>query len=221
MPQRRRRVFVVGYLGDWRDAAAVLFERESVPGNFAESEEAWKRSSEDAGIRVGSLCARTAQSLGVQDATAGHLIPTKTHTFGNISRGAGPKPSGKVTPTLKSDHGRGSSDQSPCVAFTIHGTDKTAKVASQTDIAGAIRTKPPGSVENSSTTVALSGHAVRRLTPRECERLQGFPDDYTAITKADGPRYKALGNSMAVPVMRWIGERIQQVDDIIKAEKKI
>jgi len=55
--------------------------------------------------------------------------------------------------------------------------------------------------------------SVRRLTPRECERLQGFPDDYTAITyrnkpAADGPRYKALGNSMAVPVMRWIGERI-------------
>jgi DNA (cytosine-5)-methyltransferase 1 len=55
--------------------------------------------------------------------------------------------------------------------------------------------------------------AVRRLTPRECERLQGFPDDYTAITyrnkpAADGPRYKALGNSMAVPVMRWLGKRI-------------
>ena len=61
-----------------------------------------------------------------------------------------------------------------------------------------------------------SGMAVRRLTPRECERLQGFPDDYTLITirgkpAADGPRYKALGNSMAVPVMRWSGERIQKV----------
>jgi len=51
--------------------------------------------------------------------------------------------------------------------------------------------------------------AVRRLTPRECERLQGFPDDYTAIPgAADGPRYKSLGNSMAVPVMAWIGKRI-------------
>jgi DNA (cytosine-5)-methyltransferase 1 len=60
---------------------------------------------------------------------------------------------------------------------------------------------------------------VRRLTPRECERLQGFPDDYTLIQNrgkpaADGPRYKALGNSMAVPVMRWIGERIQEVDKL-------
>jgi DNA (cytosine-5)-methyltransferase 1 len=59
--------------------------------------------------------------------------------------------------------------------------------------------------------------AVRRLTPRECERLQGFPDDYTLVEyrkkpAADGPRYRALGNSMAVPVMRWIGERIEAVE---------
>jgi DNA (cytosine-5)-methyltransferase 1 len=61
--------------------------------------------------------------------------------------------------------------------------------------------------------------AVRRLTPTECERLQGFPDGYTLIPyrgkpASDGPRYKALGNSMAVPVMRWIGERIQMVEDL-------
>jgi DNA (cytosine-5)-methyltransferase 1 len=64
---------------------------------------------------------------------------------------------------------------------------------------------------------------VRRLTPVECERLQGFPDNFTAIPWRkkgaedcpDGPRYKALGNSMAVPVMRWIGERINTVDDLI------
>jgi site-specific DNA-cytosine methylase len=59
-------------------------------------------------------------------------------------------------------------------------------------------------------SVMQPGMAVRRLTPRECERLQGFPDDYTAIPGgADGPRYKSLGNSMAVPVMRWIGQRIK------------
>ena len=68
--------------------------------------------------------------------------------------------------------------------------------------------------------VAVSGTlAVRRLTPRECERLQGMPDDYTLIPyrgkpAADGPRYRAIGNSMAVPVMRWIGRRIQMVDSI-------
>jgi site-specific DNA-cytosine methylase len=64
---------------------------------------------------------------------------------------------------------------------------------------------------------ASVGMAVRRLTPVECERLQGFPDNYTDIqpkgkATPDGPRYKALGNSMAVPVMAWIGKRIQEVE---------
>jgi DNA (cytosine-5)-methyltransferase 1 len=73
-----------------------------------------------------------------------------------------------------------------------------------------------GGAGNSMPAVAQA-MAVRRLTPRECERLQGFPDDYTLVEyrkkpAADGPRYRALGNSMAVPVMRWIGERIAMVD---------
>ena len=55
---------------------------------------------------------------------------------------------------------------------------------------------------------------VRKLTPLECERLQGFPDNWTE-GGSDAARYKALGNSMAVPVMRWIGERIQLVQDLI------
>ena len=144
----------------------------------------------------------------------------------------------------------------PTVAFTLHGSDGTVSAASSTDVAGSLRTRAPGSIENSSTTavlqeqpVAWSGEltastdmagtlqrggeggridgvmtpqmAVRRLTPRECERLQGFPDDYTLVEyrgkpAADGPRYKALGNSMAVPVMRWIGERIAAVDAILR-----
>jgi DNA (cytosine-5)-methyltransferase 1 len=70
-------------------------------------------------------------------------------------------------------------------------------------------------------TAVMTGMQVRRLTPRECERLQGFRDDYTLIPyrgkpTADGPRYKALGNSMAVPVMHWIGQRIQMVTDLDK-----
>jgi DNA (cytosine-5)-methyltransferase 1 len=144
----------------------------------------------------------------------------------------------------------------PTIAFTLHGSDGTVSAASSTEVAGSLRTRAPGSIENSSTTavlqeqpVAWSGEltastdiagtlqrggeggrvdgvmtpqmAVRRLTPRECERLQGFPDDYTLVEyrgklAADGPRYKALGNSMAVPVMRWIGERIAAVDAILR-----
>lgn len=75
-----------------------------------------------------------------------------------------------------------------------------------------------GPLQRCQTPAVSTATQVRRLTPRECERLQGFPDDYTAIPWRgrradqcpDGPRYKALGNSMAVPVMRWIGRRIQQ-----------
>jgi DNA (cytosine-5)-methyltransferase 1 len=143
------------------------------------------------------------------------------------------------------------------VAFTLHGSDGTAQTASATETAGSLRTRAPGSIENSSTTAALQEQsvasplsasygnqvdssdtgngppnvlrpqmAVRRLTPRECERLQGFPDDYTLVEyrgklAADGPRYKALGNSMAVPVMRWIGERIAAVDAILRKGRGI
>jgi DNA (cytosine-5)-methyltransferase 1 len=76
-----------------------------------------------------------------------------------------------------------------------------------------------GSLIKSQTHAAHIGSAVRRLTPVECERLQGFPDDYTNIPwrgglASDGPRYKALGNSMAVPVMAWIGQRIEAVEAI-------
>jgi len=68
-----------------------------------------------------------------------------------------------------------------------------------------------GSSVNDSGPTVMQSMAVRRLTPRECERLQGFPDDYTSIPNAaDSPRYKALGNSMAVPVMAWLGKRIQK-----------
>lgn len=69
------------------------------------------------------------------------------------------------------------------------------------------------------TEDSMNGLTVRRLTPLECERLQGFPDGWTDIPwkgkkhAPDSPRYKALGNSMAVPVMRWIGEGIQLVED--------
>jgi len=72
---------------------------------------------------------------------------------------------------------------------------------------------------NTSGPKLMSNMAVRRLTPIECERLQGFPDNHTMIPWRkkpaedcpDGPRYKAMGNSMAVPVMNWIGKRIQMV----------
>ena len=90
------------------------------------------------------------------------------------------------------------------------------------------RQDPSSSIErvgaidtDSGTQAVMQSMAVRRLTPIECERLQGFPDNYTNIPKAaDGPRYKALGNSMAVPVMHWIGKRIQEVDATRRADER-
>jgi DNA (cytosine-5)-methyltransferase 1 len=80
-----------------------------------------------------------------------------------------------------------------------------------------------GDLGGGSETLAVQPMAVRRLTPIECERLQGFPDNWSRISWKgkpetecpDGPRYKACGNSMAVPVMRWIGERIAVVDSTL------
>jgi DNA (cytosine-5)-methyltransferase 1 len=139
--QRRRRVFVVGCLGDWRSAAAVLFERESLRRDIAPS--------------------REAQHQKPYFATS----------------------CGEVTPTLSNRDNKGPS----C------GRD---------GFVGVLIEHPLG---------------VRKATPTEYERLQGFPRGYTDIQPngkqtPDGPRYKALGNSMAVPVMRWIGQRIADLE---------
>ena len=94
----------------------------------------------------------------------------------------------------------------------------SGELTASTDIAGTLQRGGEGGRIDGVMTPQM---AVRRLTPRECERLQGFPDDYTLVDyrgkpAADGPRYKALGNSMARPVMRWIGERIAAVDAILR-----
>jgi DNA (cytosine-5)-methyltransferase 1 len=83
----------------------------------------------------------------------------------------------------------------------------------EVDLAKTIDTTDPSPSKNQGGIGILQNMAVRKLTPVECERLQGFPDNYTNIKEncPDGPRYKALGNSMAVPVMKWIGERIANV----------
>lgn len=98
------------------------------------------------------------------------------------------------------------------MGFDAYNNDVTGEVAKTLDVGQDYHHVPN----------VMQSAAVRRLTPVECERLQGFPDNFTAIPWKkkpadqcpDGPRYKALGNSMAVPVMRWIGERIQLVDDL-------
>jgi len=95
------------------------------------------------------------------------------------------------------------------------------------DVTGTIQSKSNGGYSlNYQPGILQPTMAIRRLTPTECERLQGFPDGHTKIPYRnkpadqcpDGPRYKACGNSMAVPCMSWLGQRIQMVDDILNEQ---
>jgi site-specific DNA-cytosine methylase len=105
------------------------------------------------------------------------------------------------------------SNATAAVAFAQNSRDELR----ESPVVGALSTG--GGKPGQGYHAVRENMKVRRLTPRECERLQGFPDDFTKIPYRnktlsecpDGPRYKALGNSMAVPVMKWIGERIEKV----------
>jgi DNA (cytosine-5)-methyltransferase 1 len=121
---------------------------------------------------------------------------------------------GGTAPTLRAmPHDRSHANAGGQVAVCVQEAQTGVR---EYDTAGTVRSDAPGTQPGGS--LIRDRYAVRRLTPRECERLQGFKDDYTLIPyrgkpAADGPRYRAIGNSMAVPVMRWIGRRIQVVDD--------
>jgi DNA (cytosine-5)-methyltransferase 1 len=120
-------------------------------------------------------------------------------------------------------HPLASGSRPPTIAFSAkdHGADAMDDLSPTLRAGGHNESHANAGV----MPAVMQGWRVRRLTPRECERLQGFPDDYTAIPyrgkpAADGPRYKALGNSMAVPVMRWIGERIAAVNQFAVPTKE-
>jgi len=287
VPQRRKRVFVVGHLGDWRRSAAVLFERESLSGHPAPSRKAREETAGTVTARsfdsgqggqlsdnhlqptwpaeiagtvttragnggggglgtdeacsgflqptwpaeiastlnaafgekqgldyqhinsgaplfvpdtVGSLCARTDRSMSVQDAEQAHLLPI---AFGAQNSAAqGDSVSTEVTPAVE-------------IQNATRGANQNGLGIKETDVMYTLDVV-------SQHAIAIPYSAVRRLTPVECERLQGFPDNYTQIewrnkpaeSCPDGPRYKAMGNSMAVPVMRWLGSRIEMVDKL-------
>jgi DNA (cytosine-5)-methyltransferase 1 len=99
---------------------------------------------------------------------------------------------------------------------------RNTKLANPDEPTGTMQAKPNGGYSLNYQTGITDGYVVRRLTPVECERLQGFPDHYTDVPykgkehPSDTPRYKALGNSFAVPVVRWLGERIELVEEIFQ-----
>lgn len=180
VPQRRRRVFVVGHSGDWRRPAAVLFERGSVRGDSPKS-----------GTK-GETVTGSSQS---RPFTVRRIAPCLTSTYGkqpdNSDTALGPN---LVVQSV-----------------SLRGREGGATAELGGGIATALRASQGG-----GDKAYILTDRVRRLTPIECERLQGFPDNWTMVSDKtkDGPRYKAIGNSMAVPVMRWIGARIAVVDAI-------
>ena len=268
--QRRRRVFVVGYLGDWRCAAAVLFERESVrrdppPRRDSRQEVANCLGASPAtsscpnvgngqGNVIGTLTARMGnnpmgapevdggmympwpqqvgaldcriQAQRAQNAQSGHMIPIwPAEVAPTLNAAFGTKQGledqhalgGAGCFVLSSGQANHSMDVNCAPALTaLHEAPIAFHNRQDPDVSGDM-THPLGAKDNGlGVATAMQ---VRRLTPVECERLQGFPDGYTDIKTRgkdtpDGPRYKALGNSMAVPVMRWIGERVNLVDSL-------
>ena len=184
--QRRRRVFVVGCLGSPASAAAVLFERHCLQGHPSPRQKAGQRVADTLTVGANQCSGRPGDI--VEDSIARCLT----------ARGAGGQNLDPETANL--------------IAGTmIAMSGKSGGWSNSADHAAG------------NYMIPISTSSVRRLTPIECERLQGFPDNYTAIpwraksTKdcPDNPRYKALGNSMAVPVMKWIGKRIAQVEGIL------
>jgi DNA (cytosine-5)-methyltransferase 1 len=275
LAQRRRRVFVVGYLGDWRPAAAVLFERDSLSWNPPPSRKAGQGVAADVAPSIGAsgrgferagesrgqdpviaMCLNSKGGSGRMDAESETLIAHSLRAEHDASEDG----TGRGTPLVPvAFNGRmdpvngdipGAIDTDPmtqCVAFAQNSRDEVRQIGGDGQIAGALAAEAGMKQQNyiafnykeansgiditptldsggggglGAGMGAMIDMQVRRLTPVECERLMGFPDNYSLIPyrgkpAADGPRYKALGNSMAVPVMRWIGERIEKVERIL------
>lgn len=181
--QRRRRVFVVASAREGFDPAAVLFECQGVRRDTAPSREKGQGFTLDVapGLRAQSQCS--------------HRLDSEAYVAIGIGEGTG--------------FGVGE-DGDP--QFTLQAAHSHA-VAFGGDIARTLSTRHDSSpCADRGMDVVATNMQVRRLTPTECERLQGMPDQHTAIPgAADGPRYKAIGNSKAVPVVTWLGRRIQGV----------
>ena len=245
VPQRRRRVFVVAHLGDWRPAAEVLSLADGLSGYLAAGKQKRKGAAGDASGGVdprgcwwdGGQVSQTLDAVLAK----GQTMPEKNRFRAVLQ----PKPvvidraafnqgenaqydphigESEVMDSLvaRGPHAVGI----PPLMFKIRG-GSPVETGEQGGTPGKAAGKGYLGQEDKAFTVATTQDqwlaqpmAVRRLTPVECERLQGFPDNWSRISWKgkpeeecpDGPRYKACGNSMAVPVMRWIGERIAAVD---------
>jgi DNA (cytosine-5)-methyltransferase 1 len=214
-------VFVVANLTDWRRAAAVLFESESLCRDItprrSEGQKATgtlTRGFGDRGYDLDQIAgggykieqySKTAQCL-----TTKKRDDAESETFAIAENTIGRQP-------LNGGNGTGYTENGLMYTLNATGVHGIAQFVDtyngtiQGDIAATMTADMAGPTHSGPKVMQQT--RVRRLTPMECERLQGFPDNYTNIPNAsDGPRYRALGNSMAVPVMNWIGTRIQLVE---------
>jgi len=267
--QRRRRVFVVGCLGDWRSAAAVLFERQSLRRDTAPSRETWQKVAPT--VVQGPPYSRTGNERVECEAIVAQCLTTgtgkrydpETETILPVAQpipfGVAEQPS--VGHCLRAGASKADKHESTTyvaqpIPLDLRNAGRDPEKHDEMNRQG-VGVGQPGDPAHTVTTACVHGvahptvlmdqggsvmnvledgtvgtlrrethghepsivqhMAVRRLTPTECERLQGFPDGYTDIQlngkpTPDGPRYKALGNSMAVPVMRWIGQRIADLE---------
>jgi len=233
VPQRRRRVFVVAHSsGDSRRAAEVLFEPESLRGNSTKSRKTGQDTAQC--LTTGTGCrydpnTETLIPVMYQNNQTDARLKEETRTSQTVlarwGTGGGNTPLvGQPIALAENIIGRQPGNGGNHDGYTVGGPMYTLNATgvhgvahpahafnhqSGGDMRGIDLREYPQLQAYQQTSV-LHGMAVRRLTPTECERLQGFPDGYTNImpNTPDGPRYKALGNSMAVPVMRWIGSRI-------------
>ena len=240
VPQRRRRVFVVGYLGDWRRAAAVLFDGTSLRGDPAPRREAGQglaatissRPTGGGGLGTDFELIRGTPIIAVSDTLTSN---------GDAHSGFRDHKGLVAEPIVMMERGRADGpnleirqDGTANAILTPNGGRGGLGVGAVAIQAGALRENPTSGPDGISvqSDVAYTiearaevqavqqAWAVRRLTPTECARLQGFPDDYLSQVKyrgkppADGPMAKALGNSMACNVMRVLGQRIQLVDEL-------
>ncbi|WP_275076963.1 MULTISPECIES: phage N-6-adenine-methyltransferase [Providencia] len=225
VPQRRRRVFVVATARKDISVPEILFEQAGMRGDIETSRTQAEAITSDAGEclasgnqATGAILANCGAKhwLGNQEAFTGdfHVVNTfRLLAFGKYAQD-------KTASTINSRDGKSATD-----LIVINHQQPAIALAGNT-IGRKPENGPAGSGFNeddiSYTLTKIDVHAVsinnivRRLTPIECERLQGFPDNHTKVPFKDksiddcpdGHRYRALGNSMAVPVMRWIGERI-------------
>ena len=230
--QRRRRVFVVGCLGDPERAAEVLFEPDCLRWDHPSSRERRQELAGASGAGAGCdsedgcLTPWDVQSRRIFDAGSawpalyagdggghGYAAYAMRMRQGKPGGGKGPLVQTDVSGTLATGNDQ-TIFQPMCMA------DGNANTAIDLDVCGTLKVGggPPIVVyaDDETPMVLYEGvyWVVRRLMPVECERLQGLPGGWTDIPwrgkdhAPDGPRYKAIGNSMCVQVMRWIGERI-------------